>query len=264
MVKRLVIALVFLFSLVACSEEKKPYEQIIEATLAPGHYLKKTQAVDIYGGTAAVSDGVAAWWVKDGTAYTVNGVAISLSPKAKYAPPSISYADVEDALKGKKYLLPDNFGITFWHASKRFEEILAEVKVKAVATSGNEDIIPPLSWDTSIVKGEVFPRASVTIKETGGMLTEVRVLSTVFLGKNAEKDQTNRDSLAFITAAIMLAVRTQENFQNAMKTLVNPFLQSKEEEMTQVFQETTFFLEKTFDKKTNQLHIGLSLTPASK
>ena len=49
-------------------------------------------------GVAVVINGAAAYWVKDGIAYAVNGVAKTLSTDIDYAPSDVSWLNIEDAV----------------------------------------------------------------------------------------------------------------------------------------------------------------------
>ncbi|PJE77449.1 hypothetical protein CI610_03626 [invertebrate metagenome] len=75
-----------------------PGLQAVLATIPEGqaHTWETGQFND---GVAVVINGAAGYWVKDGVAYAVNGVAKNLSSGVDYAPSGVSWLKVEEAVQ---------------------------------------------------------------------------------------------------------------------------------------------------------------------
>ncbi|WBA86537.1 hypothetical protein [Endozoicomonas sp. GU-1] len=75
-----------------------PGLQAVLATIPEGdaHSWETGQFND---GVAVVINGSAGYWVKDGTAYAVNGVAKMLSSDIDYAPQGVSWLNIEEAVQ---------------------------------------------------------------------------------------------------------------------------------------------------------------------
>ena len=159
-----------------------------------------SKIVDVYGGKGVLSSKDALWWVKDGKAYTVNGIAAQLSPNAPKAPPSVTAGKVHSAAEGTALPLPPHFALTG-------EELAA--KVEAVLKQAAEE---EKAFKSAVLKKDTYfeytlyagkeTAAQFSFKECGGMVTAVAMS-----GYAVDKESDKRTPLtSVLTIALLRAV----------------------------------------------------------
>ena len=62
-------------------------------------YVYSFEEAPLQGGTAVLINGTAAFWVKDGKVYALNGLAKNVSDSIEYGPVGMDIDEVEDAIR---------------------------------------------------------------------------------------------------------------------------------------------------------------------
>jgi hypothetical protein len=139
--------------------------EVRETLKQPGN-ARVSKSAPLAKGTAVLVDDLAAYWVRDGRVYAVNGVAKELSGGISYAPPSIDMSALEGALEGKATQGQAVFSVPPEHFLEDVNTILAQGAIGPLEKS--------TYWDHDLEAGEKG-RAAVRLSEWGGELSVVSV-----------------------------------------------------------------------------------------
>jgi len=101
-----IIAILSIALIAGCGVPSKPSDpslSLVKQTITKTNITnRKIETVNIEGGTGVLIDDLGAYWVKDGVAYAVNGMAKSWSPSIEYARNSkVSHNSIQDAIRQK-------------------------------------------------------------------------------------------------------------------------------------------------------------------
>lgn len=165
-----VCALALLVPAIAFAASDADVHTAIEQSMASGKKAGKIEKiVDVYGGQGVIAGDDALWWVKDGTVFTVNGIATELSPNAAKAPPSVTAQKIQAAALGEAFPLPETLGLTS-------EELVVRVTALLEKLNAAKPTCSPLKKQTyyeySVSAGK-STAAQFVFKECGGMVTAV-------------------------------------------------------------------------------------------
>lgn len=171
----------------------KEAEKAITPTLKNGEHISDLAVAPLCGGKAARMNSYADYWVKDGKAYTANGIASGYSPKAPLAPPSISHNEVEQALAGKQIALPTTHLNVMW--SLFFDRLDDAAKAQG---------LPPLQAEGYYGRKLVCKsgqKAMVEMREMCGVVVEVQAIADCVKGSK-DNDLTTALALRVVTAVL--------------------------------------------------------------
>lgn len=135
---------------------------------SPGDVLSH-KAADAYNGTFVLfncGNYTPAYWIREGKAYAVNGVALTSSPGIDKAPPSIKWSLLEDALKGKAPATVPAFGVTPENLMKYINN---GMKDRKAPTFKKETYYSYTLEDNNHLVG------MVTMREVGGEVSQVHL-----------------------------------------------------------------------------------------
>ena len=176
-------------------------QKAITPTLKKGEHISDLAVAPLCGGKAARMNSHADYWVKDGKAYTANGIASGYSPKAPLAPPSISHNEVEQALAGKQIALPTTHLNVMW-------SLFLDRLDDAAKAQG----LPPLQQEGHYGRKLVCKsgqKAMVEMREVCGAVVEVQAIADCVKG-NKDNDLTTALALRVVTAVLSPDVTAED------------------------------------------------------
>lgn len=110
--KFIILTLLLSLALAGCGEDRPGYD-LISKTWDKHYSASSWETGPLYGGTAVIMNEVASYWVKDGTVYACNGIAMGSSPGVPWSPPSVDNAAVEAAIRGNAPAMPPAFAMLY-------------------------------------------------------------------------------------------------------------------------------------------------------
>lgn len=210
-------ALALLVPAIAFAANEADVRAVIGKSITTGDRITKFKTTEMCGGTAAIVNEFADYWVFDGQAFAANGVAMGLSPKAPLSPPSVEHSGILRALEGEKIVPKPNLGIYY---STFLQDVLKSAEAAKLP-------IKKEGYLGLVLKTKGGLKATVETSESCGMLTQVTVISEM-RAKHKGNEQTLRLIMVIVPELLSKSVPVDERnailekaFDMAMKSKDN-------------------------------------------